>query len=302
MRLITEVCSELSYLTEEKNGKKLLYVEGPYISVNVPNRNNRIYSRTLMEPVIETFLKDKVDNKTAYGEFGHPSSPKVNEERISHRITSLKWDGNNVVGRAVVLDEGHGKLMRSIIESGGRLGMSTRGLGSVKANDQGLQEVQNDFKLVTVDAVTEPSGVGCFVQGIMEGKDWVLDSLKGIWMESEIEQKIEETKKEINEIKSLDEQLLLMQRFFQQLDEAMYHPKFSGWNNQSANDGKKYKVIRFHKNDGKKVTVAKGLSLSQAQSHCQNPETSSSTAKARAGKRYTAIHGEWFDGYDVDKK
>jgi hypothetical protein len=197
MKLITEVnFNDLKMFEEGAEGsKKHLYVEGPYISVNIPNRNKRIYSKGIMEPVVESFINEKVKNNTAYGEWGHPSTPKINEERLSHRIVSLKWDGNNVIGKAVVFEEGMGKLMRSIIESGGRLGMSTRGLGSVKANDSGLQEVQNDFKLVTVDAVTDPSGVGCFVNGVLESVDWVFDATKGTWMEAKVEEFVEKTQK-----------------------------------------------------------------------------------------------------------
>src|SRR5262245_3345019 len=125
MKLISDLTEDIQFITEDRDGKKFLYVEGPYISVNTPNRNNRIYSKAVMEPVVENYLRDKVNQKTAYGEWGHPQGPKINEERISHRITSLKWDGDAVVGRAVVLDEGHGKIMRNIIETGGRFGMST---------------------------------------------------------------------------------------------------------------------------------------------------------------------------------
>ncbi len=205
MKLISEVTEALEFLHEEKDGKKHLYVSGPYISVNTPNRNNRIYSKGIMEPVVEGYIKDKIDNRTAYGEFGHPQGPKINEERISHRIVGMKWDGDSVIGKAVVLDEGHGKIMKNIIETGGRFGMSTRGLGSVKANDKGLQEVQSDFKLVTVDAVTDPSGAGCWVNGIMEGMEWVYDATKGTYMENKIEQLADTMKKlttkELNERK-----------------------------------------------------------------------------------------------------
>jgi hypothetical protein len=187
MKLITELVEDVKFLTEEKDGKKHLYVEGPYISVNTPNRNNRIYSKQMMEPIVENYLQ-KVKRGHAFGEFGHPQGPKVNEERISHRLVSMNWKDNHVIGKAVVLDEGLGKIMRSIIESGGQLGMSTRGLGSVKDNGKGLQEVQNDFKLVTVDCVVEPSGLDCWVNGIMEGVDWVFDATKGTYMESKVEQ------------------------------------------------------------------------------------------------------------------
>lgn len=198
MKLITEAIHELEYLIEESpnTGRKLLYVEGPYISVDTPNRNNRIYSRSIMEPVVEGYINDRVKSGTAFGEFGHPASgPKINEDKISHRITSLKWQGNHVVGRALVLDEGPGKLMKNIIETGGKLGMSTRGLGSVKANESGLQEVQNDFRLITVDCVVEPSGAGCWVNGIMEGVEWVFDAAKGTYMEHQVEPLRDEMRK-----------------------------------------------------------------------------------------------------------
>lgn len=187
MKLITELCHDISYALEEKEGRKQLYVTGPYISVDTPNRNNRIYPKSMMEPIVESFLRDKVRGGCAYGEFGHPNGPKINEDRISHRIVSLDWDNKNVVGKALVQDEGPGKLLRNIIETGGRVGMSTRGLGSVKPNSAGLQEVQSDFKLVTVDAVTDPSGAGCWVNGIMENAEWVYDAVKGTWMESRVE-------------------------------------------------------------------------------------------------------------------
>lgn len=188
MKLITELCNDLEFnYLEEKEGRKHLYVSGPYISVDTPNKNNRIYPKSMMEPIVEAYLKDKINSKCAYGEFGHPNGPKVNEERISHRITHMSWDNKNVMGKAIVLDEGAGKIMKNIIETGGRVGMSTRGLGSVKPNSSGLQEVQSDFKLVTVDAVTDPSGAGCWVNGIMEGVDWVFDATKGTWMEGHVE-------------------------------------------------------------------------------------------------------------------
>jgi hypothetical protein len=205
MKLITEFTETLQVFSEANaSGKKNLYVEGPYISVDVGNKNGRIYPRNIMQPVVESYIKDKIQAGTAYGEWGHPNGPKINEERISHRITNFRWDGNAVVGKA--LDEGMGKIMRSIIESGGRVGMSTRGMGSVKANAQGLQEVQDDFKLVTVDAVTDPSGAGCYVNGILESREFFYDSVKDAWTEQQIEDLQKEIKKkftarEINENK-----------------------------------------------------------------------------------------------------
>ena len=222
MKLITEVTNDLEYLTEEKDGRKHLYVSGPYISVDTPNRNNRVYSRSLMEPIVEGFLKDKVNNGSAFGEFGHPANgPKINEEKISHRITSLKWEGNHVIGKALILDEGaSGKLMKNIIETGGKLGMSTRGLGSVKANDKGLQEVQSDFKLLTVDCVVEPSGAGCWVNGIMEGTEWIFDATKGTYMEKNIEE-LADTVKKMSNRERQEKQLMLFQYYLDNINEAL---------------------------------------------------------------------------------
>ncbi len=212
LKLITEVTMDAwTPLVEEVNGRKNLYVEGPYISVNTPNRNNRIYSKSMMEPIVENYIQEKVSKGSAFGEFGHPNGPKINEERLSHRITSLKWDGNSVIGKAVVLDESNlGKIMKNIIETGGRLGMSTRGMGSVVTNSTGLQEVQKDFKLVTVDAVTDPSGAGCWVNGIMEGVEWVYDATRNTFMENRIEQMVETVKN-----MSREEREERMQRLFE---------------------------------------------------------------------------------------
>jgi len=213
LKIITEITEELQYLVEEgSSGKKHLYVEGPYISCETGNRNGRIYRKPIMEPVVESFIKEKVSTGSAYGEFGHPEGPGLNNERISHRITSLKWDGNNVVGKAVVIPEGLGKIMEGIIDTGGRLGMSTRGLGSVKAGEGGLQEVQNDFRLLTVDAVTDPSGAGCWVNGMLEDKQFAIDAATGTIFEAIAEDFVKGVKK--LSVKQIQENYLLIFEHF----------------------------------------------------------------------------------------
>lgn len=186
MFLISELNEEINYIREERDGRKFLYLEGPNITVNEKNRNGRFYKKEIVEPVVESFITDKIKTGNAYGELGHPTGPKLNEERICHRITGFKWDGNHVIGKSVVIDEGLGKLLMGMVETGGRIGMSTRGLGSVKEVN-GMNEVQNDFRLLYVDAVTDPSGPGCWVNGIMEGVEWVMDPVKGTFMEQRVE-------------------------------------------------------------------------------------------------------------------
>ena len=248
MKLITEVTNDLEYLTEEKDGRKHLYVSGPYISVDTPNRNNRVYSRALMEPIVESFLKDKVNNGSAFGEFGHPANgPKINEEKISHRITSLQWDKNHVIGKALILDEGaSGKLMKNIIETGGKLGMSTRGLGSVKPNDKGLQDVQHDFKLITVDSVVEPSGAGCWVNGIMEGVEWVFDATKGTFMEKHIEQ-LAETVKKMSKREREEKMLGLFSHYINGIQQEAWSDDLGPKGRKEVHQAHHQKQLDFHR-------------------------------------------------------
>jgi Kyanoviridae head maturation protease len=214
LKLITEFVDrqELEFLPEEtQTGSKLLRLRGPFISVNEGNRNGRYYPETIMRPVVQSIIEEKVKNGSLYGEFGHPEGPKVNEERISHIIKELSWDGNKVVGDATVIPAGLGLHLLGIVEAGGRLGMSTRGLGSVKPGKNGLQEVQNDFKLITVDAVTDPSGAGCYVNGMMEDREWV--EREGLF--EEVEKIAEEVKKFKDQPRAFREEHLL--RFFNYL-------------------------------------------------------------------------------------
>lgn len=218
MKLISELSEDIQYLFEvnKETNTKFLYLDGVYGIADSENRNKRIYPKNIMEPVVESYIKDKITTGTAYGELGHPTGPKLNEERFSHRITNLKWDSNKVVGRAVVLPEGLGKVLMGMVESGGRIGMSTRGLGSVKENSKGINEVQNDFKLVTVDAVTDPSGPGCWVDGIMEGVEWVYDASKKTYMENRIDDLRTNMKKmTLNEIN--DKKFKLFQYYLENL-------------------------------------------------------------------------------------
>lgn len=207
MKLITELTQDISYKAiNEENGKRKLYIEGVFAQSEIVNRNNRVYPKSVMEAAMNKYIGEKVQNRTAYGELGHPQGPKINEDRISHLIESLEWNGNNVVGKARILDTNMGRIVEGIMDGGGRVGVSTRGLGSVKPNSRGIMEVQNDFRIATAaDIVTDPSGPNCMVNGIMEGVEWVFDATRGTFMEHKIEQMADTIKKfskqELNEKK-----------------------------------------------------------------------------------------------------
>jgi hypothetical protein len=198
MKLITELTEEIEAITEEVGGKKHFHIHGVFLQSEIKNRNGRCYPKAVMESAVERYM-DKVKSKTAYGEFGHPSGPKINEERISHLITEMKWDGNNVIGKARVFSKGLGAIIQGIMEEGGRMGVSSRGLGSIKKNSKGIMEVQNDFYLATAaDCVVDPSAPQAFVNGVMENCEWVQEA--GEWI-----------KKDISEIRSNIKRMSLSQ-------------------------------------------------------------------------------------------
>lgn len=173
MKLITEELHDnLNILVEEKGGKKSFYIEGIFAQSNKANRNGRIYPKPYMESALNNFQK-LVESKRAMGELNHPPGPTINLDRVSHLIESMKWDGDNVMGRAKLLDTPMGKIAQGLIEGGVQLGVSTRGLGSIKTLSNGINEVQSDFVMNTVDLVGDPSAPDAFVNGIMEGVEWV---------------------------------------------------------------------------------------------------------------------------------
>ena len=201
MKLIRELCEEVQYIKEKsESGLDILKLRGPMLTT-VPNRNKRVYSESTLRPVVDKFIEEKIATGTSWGELGHPKGedgPKIHEPNVSHLITGLKWEGKQVIGESSVLPYGPGLMIRGMIEVGGKPGMSTRGLGSIKQAQNGLSEVQNDYRLITIDAVTDPSGPGCFVEGIMEGVEWIYDATKDTWMEQHIEQVVETIKKMSN--------------------------------------------------------------------------------------------------------
>ena len=186
MKLITEMNQDVKFLTEKKeDGTKSVYIEGIFMQAEKPNRNGRIYGRGIMEREVQKY-QELINEKRSLGELGHPPNPSINLNQVSHMITGLKFEGNDIHGKAKILDTPMGKIAKNFIEEGVRLGVSSRGLGSVRLNKEGINEVQDDFHLATVDIVADPSAPDAFVQGIMESAEWILEN--GVWKAIQIEQ------------------------------------------------------------------------------------------------------------------
>ena len=184
MKLITEQIEDVKILTEEKDGKKLLYIEGVFLQSELTNRNGRRYPFEVLNREVERYNEEYVKTKRALGELGHPDGPTINLDRVSHRITDLRAEGNNFMGKAQILDTPMGKIAKSLLGEGVQLGVSSRGMGSID-KQEGVSIVRDDFMLTTAaDIVADPSAPDAFVNGIMEGKEWVWDN--GILKEREV--------------------------------------------------------------------------------------------------------------------
>jgi hypothetical protein len=174
MKLITEEVLNVQYLVEDKNGKKEHYIQGIFMQSEKQNRNGRVYPRHILAKEVDRYNKEYVAKNRAFGELGHPDSPAINLDRVSHMITNLSADGNNFIGKAKILDTPNGKIVKSLLDGGASLGVSTRGVGSLKEAN-GYKLVCDDFHLATAaDIVADPSAPDAFVQGIMEGAEWIL--------------------------------------------------------------------------------------------------------------------------------
>jgi|TARA_R100000479_G_scaffold169702_1_gene111632 hypothetical protein len=176
MKLITEHTDEnLDYLVEEKDGKKNTFIEGVFMQAEKMNRNKRIYPKEVLAEATAKYVKEQVKTGRAVGELDHPEGPQINLDKVSHKITELKFEGNNVVGKALILDTPMGKIVKGLINGGVKLGVSSRGMGTVEQKD-GKTYVKDDYMLSTVDIVQDPSAPAAFVDGIMEGVEWVYES------------------------------------------------------------------------------------------------------------------------------
>lgn len=214
MKLIVEQVENVKVITEAKeNGKKNMFIEGIFLQADLQNRNGRVYPVAVLEKEVNRYVTENIEKKRAYGELGHPQGPSINLDRVSHMIESIRKDGSNFIGRAKVLETPMGNIVRNLIDEGANLGVSSRGMGSIKESKNGIMEVQSDFYLATAaDIVADPSAPDAFVQGIMEGVEWVWDNgaLKQVHLEA--------IKRDINRAsasRSLDEstKLKLFERF-----------------------------------------------------------------------------------------
>jgi Prohead core protein serine protease len=207
--LIKEIVEEVQYITEaNESGEKNYFIEGIIMQGDIKNRNGRIYPSNILQREMNRYNENYVAKNRAFGELGHPQGPTINLDRVSHLFTELKADGSNVVGKAKITKTPMGDVVRGLIDSGAQLGISSRGMGSVKPNKQGIMEVQNDFMLATAgDIVADPSAPDAFVKGIMEGVEWVYDVASSSWVAANtfdrIEEEVKKNYKQIDEAAAL---------------------------------------------------------------------------------------------------
>jgi hypothetical protein len=216
MKLIREEIEQVEIIVEQRNGQKHLYIEGVFLQGNIPNRNRRMYDCNLLDREVKRYNESFVSKGRALGELGHPDGPSINLDRVSHKIVSLQREGNNFIGKAKILSTPMGKIAEALLNDGVKLGVSSRGVGTLSPTREGYSMVNDDFSLATAaDIVADPSAPDAFVNGIMEGKEWVWDG--GILRE----RLAEKTYKQINTMvdqKRLEENKLnLFQNFLSNL-------------------------------------------------------------------------------------
>lgn len=216
MKLIREEVSQTKFIVEEKLGKKKEYfIEGIFLQSELKNRNGRMYPESVMDKEVARYMQECVLNNRAYGELGHPDTPSINLDRVSHMIVNLRKEGTNYIGKAKILETPMGNIARGLLDGGANLGVSSRALGSLKMNENGVNVVQDDFMLSTAaDIVADPSAPDAYVRGIMENKEWVFVDGKFV------EQHIEEAKRIITKASSrqLEEaKILAFQKFLSKI-------------------------------------------------------------------------------------
>lgn len=198
MKLLNEVFEDVKYIVEAKeNGKQSYFIEGIFLQGNLKNRNGRMYKVETLEREVGRYITEHVQKNRAYGELGHPSGPTINLERVSHMIKELRREGNNFVGKAKIMDTPYGNIVKNLMAEGAQLGVSSRGLGSVKPNKEGVMEVQDDFFLATAgDIVSDPSAPDAFVQNVMESADWLYIDGRG-WVMEQAQKQVEQIVREV---------------------------------------------------------------------------------------------------------
>jgi hypothetical protein len=215
MKLITEqIDSDIQVITEAKqNGSKDFFIEGIFMMADSKNRNGRVYESKILKPAVEKYIQEQVKQGRAVGELNHPDGPTINLDKVSHLITDLRFEGNNVIGKAKILNTPMGQIVKGLLEGGVKLGVSSRGMGSLEERN-GSNYVKDDFHLATVDIVQDPSAPAAFVNGIMEGVEWIVEN--GVFKPQEIE-KIETEIKRTPKAQLAEAQVRVFQHFLSKL-------------------------------------------------------------------------------------
>ena len=214
MKLIAEyIESDLNVITEKVNGKKNLVIEGVFMQADSKNRNGRVYPKEILERAVNKYVTEQVNTGRAVGELNHPEGPTINLDKVSHKITELKFEGSNVVGKASILKTPMGQIVEGLLEGGVKLGVSSRGMGSL-VQKNGAMQVRDDFMLSTVDIVQDPSAPEAFVNGVMEGVDWVWNN--GVLCAQQVEE-IETEIKEATNMRSADVEIKAFKNFLSKL-------------------------------------------------------------------------------------
>jgi len=218
MKLIKEINEEVQYIQEANDdGGKNYFIEGIIMQGDIKNRNGRMYPSSILAKEMARYNESYVTKKRAYGELGHPDGPTINLDKVSHMFTDLKQEGSNIVGRAKIMDTPMGKIVKNFIDEGAQLGISSRGMGSVRKNKNGIMEVQEDFMLATAgDIVADPSAPNAFVQGIMEGVDWIYDEQMG-WSAQRAIEEIQEQGKKMTSKQLEEHAMVLFDKFIKSL-------------------------------------------------------------------------------------
>lgn len=223
MKLITETLDDLQYVTEAKeDGGKNLYIEGIFLQSAIQNRNGRIYPEEVMDREVARYVKESIEANSAMGELGHPNGPQINLDRVSHRIVSLRKEGTDYIGKAIITNTPMGNIAKGLMESGVRLGVSSRGMGSLQEKN-GAKIVQDDFRLATAaDIVADPSAPNAFVEGIMESVDWVYDEKLG-WKAIEIaEQAKQQIEKAVSSRELEERKLQIFENYLARLSKVTF--------------------------------------------------------------------------------
>jgi hypothetical protein len=216
MKLIKEVFETTNFIVEEKLGKgKQYFIEGVFLQSNLKNRNGRVYPESVMDKEVNRYTEEYIKKNRAYGELGHPDTPSINLDRVSHLIVNLQKEGSNYIGKAKILDTPMGNIVKGLLDGGATLGVSSRGMGTLKTNKEGVAEVGEDFMLATAaDIVADPSAPDAFVEGVMESKEWVM--VDGKFVEKDLSQ-MQAAIRRANSIQLEERKIQAFQYFLQKI-------------------------------------------------------------------------------------